>query len=78
MIEIYGAAWCGYCNKAKQLCESLDVKFNYYDVDKDDNKAKLFARMETPPQTIPQIFVDDEHLEGGFTGLQQHLEEKAA
>lgn len=78
MIEIYGAPWCGYCRQAKALCEQRGVEFKYYNVDEGSHKEQLFERMETPPKTIPQIFVDNELLEGGFTGLQQHLKEKAA
>jgi glutaredoxin len=75
MIEIYGAKWCGYCRKAKALCETLGVEFEYHDVDAGNHKEQLFERMDTKPETIPQIFIDGQHLAGGYTGLVKHLEE---
>ena len=77
MIEIYGAKWCGFCRKAKSLCERLEIEFEYHDVDTDDHKQNLFDRMDTKPETIPQIFVDGNHLVGGYNGLVEHLKEKA-
>lgn len=78
MIEIYGAKWCGFCRRAKQLCEMKDVEFEYYDVDDGNRKQELFDRMVEKPETIPQVFVNNEHLPGGFNGLEQYLKEKAA
>ena len=77
-IEIYGAKWCGYCQRAKQLCEMKDVDYQYHDVDEGNNKQDLFDRMTEKPETIPQVFVDGKHLPGGFTGLETYLKEKAA
>lgn len=78
MIEIYGASRCGYCRKAKDLCEANQVKFEYYDVDQANYKQELFDRMDVKPETIPQIFVDNKLLPGGFTALKEHLTQKAA
>jgi len=76
MIEIYGAKWCGHCRKAKALCEELKMEFEYHDVDTEDHKQILFDRMDTKPETIPQIFVEGNYLAGGYTGLVAHLREK--
>jgi glutaredoxin 1 len=73
MIEIYGAQWCGHCTRAKDLCNSREVEFTYYDVDENDNKQNLFDRMDEKPETIPQIFIDGDFFPGGFLGLRQHF-----
>jgi glutaredoxin len=72
-VEIYGAEWCAYCKQAVQLCESQSIEYEYIDVDESGNMKALQERMGTPARSIPQIFVDDAFLPGGFTGLKQEL-----
>ena len=72
-VEIYGAAWCNYCQQAKQLCESQSIEYDYIDVDESGNMKALQERMGAPARSIPQIFVDNAFLPGGFTGLKQEL-----
>ncbi|MBV36231.1 MAG: glutaredoxin [Rickettsiales bacterium] len=78
MIEIYGAENCSYCQQAKQLCEMKGVEYEYYDINTGNYREAMMERLETPPRTIPQIFVDDKHVEGGFTGLLEYFDKKAA
>lgn len=73
MIEIYGAEWCGHCTRAKDLCDSREVDYTYYDVDQGDHKQTLFDRMDEKPETIPQIFINGDFVAGGFLGLRQHF-----
>jgi glutaredoxin 3 len=72
-VEIYGAEWCGYCKQAVSLCESKSIEFEYFDVDHTGNMKVLQERLGAPARTIPQIFVDNRFLPGGYTGLQQEL-----
>jgi glutaredoxin 3 len=72
-VEIYGAEWCNYCKQAVRLCEAKSVEYEYIDVDESGNMKVLQERLGSPARTIPQIFVDDRFLPGGFTGLQQEL-----
>ena len=72
-IDIYGASWCTYCKLAIKLCESKSIEFEYIDIDSNDNLAQMEARMGGKVKSIPQIFLDNEYLPGGFTGLKQKL-----
>lgn len=71
--EIYGAAWCTYCNQAKSLLESKGIGYDYIDVDEGSNLKILTERMGSPARSVPQIFLDGMHLPGGYTGLIQEL-----
>ena len=73
-VEIYGAEWCGYCKSAVQLCESKSIDYEYIDVDASGNMKQLQERLGNPVKSIPQIFIDDKFLPGGFTSLKQELD----
>lgn len=69
---IYGSATCTYCDRAKALLEARGIPFAYFDVDADDGAFdRLFALIGSW-KTVPQIFVDGEHV-GGFDKLQERL-----
>jgi glutaredoxin len=72
-IEIYGAEWCGYCKQAVALCESKSLEYTYVDIDDTAERNKLAERMGTQVRSVPQIYVDDVLVPGGFTGLKQEL-----
>lgn len=62
-IEVYSATYCPYCDRAKALLKRKGVEFVEYVVDHDDAKR---AEMEqrTKRRTIPQIFIDGQHIGG--------------
>lgn len=73
MIEIYGAPWCGYCKEALNLAEQQENhETRYYNIEEGDNKEKLLGRLSEKPKTIPQIFVDNQHI-GGYDELVEYL-----
>ena len=72
-IEIYGAAWCTICSKAKTLCESKSIEYEYIDVDDTTNLRALETRLGFKARNVPQIFKDGALLAGGYTGLQREL-----
>lgn len=72
-VEIYGAEWCGFCKQAVSLCETKSIEYKYFDVDHIGNMKVLQERLGEPARTIPQIFVDDKFLPGGYSGLQREL-----
>lgn len=77
-IEIYGASWCDYCQRAKMLCNMKQLDIDYHDVDDEHVKQAMIERMPTPPTTIPQIFINGEYLPGGYTGLIEYFDKKTA
>jgi glutaredoxin 3 len=71
--EIYGAEWCTYCKQAVALCESNAIQYDYIDVDNTSNLRLLEERVGGKVRSVPQIFLDGQHVPGGFTGLKQEL-----
>ena len=65
-IEIYSKKWCPYCRKAKAFLMSKGLTYIEYDID-DKSKAEEMAR-RTDRKTVPQIFINDNHI-GGYTDL---------
>lgn len=70
MVEIYGADWCSYCKHAVKLCEEKGVEYQYIDIDDTVNLRTLETRVGSKVRQVPQIFLNDSLVEGGFGGLQ--------
>ena len=72
MIKIYGNSRCPWCDKAKELAERYEMKYQYLNVDEEANIKEL---KENFPEvkTIPQIFMDDHHI-GGYQEFVQEIE----
>jgi len=66
-VIIYSGEYCPYCQRAKQFFESRGVDYTELRVDQD---PELRREMETKSQrrTIPQIFINDQHI-GGYDDL---------
>lgn len=77
-VIIYTAVWCGFCKMAKQYMDSLGVKYEEHDVERDQAAAK--AAVEKSGQMgVPVIDVDGTiilgfdrpHLDAAFK--EKHL-----
>ncbi|UQY45500.1 GrxA family glutaredoxin [Erwinia sp. PK3-005] len=72
LAVIFGRPSCPYCVRAKELAEKLtaerdDFTFRYVDIQAEGiTKADLEQKTGKPVETVPQIFVDQQHV-GGFT-----------
>lgn len=63
-VELYTTMWCGYCARARALLKKKGVEFTDIDVDSDsDKRAEMVAR-SGGGRTVPQIFINDEHIGG--------------
>lgn len=77
---IFGREGCPYCVRAKDLATKLseerdDFKFRYIDIQKEGiSKADLEKTVGKPVETVPQIFLDQEHI-GGFTDFEAYAKE---
>lgn len=69
-VEIYGTKNCKYCDMAKKLVESKEIKFSYTDVADQEERANLNLRLGSPARSVPQIFVDGKHI-GGYNELYE-------
>ncbi|PCS21879.1 GrxA family glutaredoxin [Candidatus Enterovibrio escicola] len=79
-VVIFGRLGCPFCVRAKDLSDKLKAKlddFNYRYVDihaEGVNKADLEKTIGKPVDSVPQIFVDQNHI-GGFTDFEVYVKE---
>ena len=62
-IEIYTTPWCGYCARAKALLEKKGVAFEETDV-MEDSVKRGEMRERSKSTTVPQIFINGQHIGG--------------
>ena len=62
-IEIYTTPWCGYCARAKALLEKKGAAFEETDVMEDAVK-RTEMRERSRRTTVPQIFINGQHVGG--------------
>ena len=68
IVHIYSTAICPYCERAKMLLEKRNIKYTEFKIDED---VKLFEEMlalSNGRRSVPQIFIDDQHI-GGYDDL---------
>lgn len=70
---VYGADWCPYCIKTKNLLVSKDVDFEYVDIDDlKINKQDIIDLAGNGHKTIPMIFNGKKFI-GGYSDLHKIL-----
>ncbi len=62
-IEIYTTPWCGYCARAKGLLEKKGAAYQEMDVMEDEAK-RAEMRERAKRSTVPQIFINGQHIGG--------------
>ena len=62
-IEIYTTPFCGYCARAKALLDEKGAAFDEMDVMMDDKKRSEM-RERARRTTVPQIFINGQHIGG--------------
>ncbi len=62
-IEIYTTPFCGYCARAKSLLEDKGATYEETDVMMDDKK-RTEMRERAKRSTVPQIFINGQHVGG--------------
>jgi glutaredoxin 3 len=67
-IEVYSTAVCPYCVAAKNLLKSKGLQWNEVRVDADPAQRDLMLQRSGGRRTVPQIFINDQHV-GGYDDL---------
>jgi glutaredoxin 3 len=75
-VEIYYWTTCPYCIKALKLLDAKDVDYIGYDITGDEKAREKMVLRANGRRTVPQIFINDEHI-GGCDDLHA-LEETGA
>jgi glutaredoxin 3 len=63
-VEIYTKAFCPYCSRAVQLLGAKGVNFEEYDVTMGGPKRAEMLDRAPGRTTVPQIFIDGQHIGG--------------
>ncbi len=73
IITIYGRPGCGFCSRAKQLCEINQLEYNYIDIWAEGiSKEDLAKKTGKPVYTVPQVFHGEQHI-GGCDDFEDYL-----
>ncbi len=67
-VEIYSTAICPYCMAAKNLLKQRGLEFTEFLIDRDSAKRVEMLERSNQSRTVPQIFVNGEHI-GGYDDL---------
>ena len=63
-VEIYTAAFCSYCQWAKELLQRKGVKFTEIDVGGNRELRATMTTRANGKSTVPQIFIGDTYVGG--------------
>ncbi len=75
-ITIFGREGCGFCRRARELCERKQLDYRYVDIHQEGiSQADLEKTVGKPVQTVPQIFHGQQYV-GGYQELERFLDEQ--
>ncbi|MFP4099806.1 glutaredoxin 3 [Coleofasciculus sp.] len=63
-VEIYTWQTCPFCIRAKMLLSWKGVNFTEYKIDGDENARTKMAERANGRRTVPQIFINNQHIGG--------------
>lgn len=67
-IVMYSTAWCGYCQRARNLFERKGVAVREIKIDEDPADRDTMLKRSGGRRTVPQIFIGERHV-GGYDDL---------
>ena len=67
-IEIYTKDFCIWCDRAKALLESKDLKFTEIDISNDVARSEFYSNIGEGVKTVPQVFIEGKRI-GGYQEL---------
>ncbi|QIK95511.1 glutaredoxin 3 [Sphingomonas sp. HDW15A] len=63
-VEIYTRATCGYCMRAKRLLAMRNVDYREIPIDSDPQARMAMIARANGRSTVPQIFINGQHVGG--------------
>ncbi len=63
-VEIYTERSCPFCICAKHLLNYKGIIFSEYPVDGDQEARSLMAQQANGQRSVPQIFIQGQHIRG--------------
>ncbi|KAJ3038643.1 Glutaredoxin-1 [Rhizophlyctis rosea] len=63
---VFSKSYCPYCTKAKRLLDSLNVKYQLYELDQRDDGSAIqgYLADKTGQRTVPNIFISQQWVGG--------------
>lgn len=63
-VEIYTKFGCPFCARAKALLDAKGVDYAENEISTDPDKRQEMLQRASGKTTVPQIFIDGEHIGG--------------
>jgi glutaredoxin 3 len=63
-VTVYSGPNCPYCDKAKALLKRKNIRFEDYNVKEDAEKLEEMLEPSGGRKSIPQIFINGQHIGG--------------
>jgi glutaredoxin 3 len=75
-VEIYTKVTCFYCMRAKALLDDLQVAYQEIKIDGDAALREKMIIRSQGASTVPQIFINGQHIGGCDDLLALHAQDK--
>ena len=73
-ITVYSKDNCIWCDRAKNLLNSVNFEFDEIDLSNDEERQEFYKRVGEGVSTVPQIYKDNIRI-GGYPNLVTWFEE---
>ena len=73
-ITVYSKDNCIWCDRAKNLLNSVNFEFDEIDLSNDEERQEFYKRVGEGVSTVPQIYRDNIRI-GGYPNLVTWFEE---
>merc|ERR1711868_25679 len=77
-VMVFSKSTCPFCNKIKQLFDSLSIKYHAIELDQMGEGAAIQAALadKTGQRTVPNVFINGNHIGGCDDTLKLHADNK--
>merc|ERR1711868_248237 len=77
-VMVFSKSTCPFCNKIKQLFDSLSIKYHAIELDQMGEGAAIQAALadKTGQRTVPNVFINGNHIGGCDDTLKLHSDNK--
>ncbi|TPX69646.1 hypothetical protein SpCBS45565_g02336 [Spizellomyces sp. 'palustris'] len=77
-VVVFSKTYCPYCTKAKRLLDFLNVKYESFELDErlDGQAIQDYLKEKTGQRTVPNIFINGQHLGGSDKLHEAHASGK--
>jgi len=58
-IKVYGNSWCGDTRRARQFFDSNQIEYEWIDIEKDPEAAKIVEEINHGYRSVPTIVFPD-------------------